>query len=174
MYSSLLQHCQRNISAKIRNCLYRREKIIRQNALRVRKKQLNKAKRILEGLWNSWYLKWVLKYRLNFHRKGKGRKDIPCFEKGRSNDMEGNACLGKCECCDIMRTWIVFRGQVGWNASEKEASLFSCFEAICVSFSKNENTRVSDLKKMVWFLPFFVLQRRKLSPKSSFQLCAFS
>ena len=73
-----------------------------------------------------------------------------------------------------MRSWIVFRGQVGWNASEKEASLFSCFEAVCVSFSKNKNTRVSDLKKMVCFLPFFVLQRRKLSPKSSFQLCDFS
>ena len=50
MYRSLLQHHQRSISAKVRNCLYRREKIIRQNVLRVRKKQLNKAKGILEGL----------------------------------------------------------------------------------------------------------------------------
>ena len=173
MYRCLLQHHQRSISAKVRNCLYRREKIIRQNVLRVRKKQLNKAKGIFKGLWNSWYLKWVLKYRSNFDREDKGKKDIPCFEKSRSNDMEGNVCLGKCKCCDIMRTWIVFRGQVGWTASEK-GSKFILFWKQFVLASVRIKTRVSDLKKMVSFLPFFVLQRRKLSPKSSFQLCAFS
>ena len=57
---------------------------------------------------------------------------------------------------------------------KREQAYFLISKAVCVSFSKNKNTRVSDLKKMVCFLPFFVSQRRKLSPKSSFQLCAFS
>lgn len=160
MYRSLLQHHQRSISAKVRNCLYRREKIIRQNVLRVRKKQLNKAKGILEGLWNSWYLKWILKYRSNFNRKGKGRKDIPCFEKSRSNDMEGNVCQGKCKCCDIMRTWIAFRGQVGWNASEKGSKLIFLFRKQFVLASVRIKTPESlTWKRWLVFFPCFTEEK---------------
>lgn len=54
-----------------------------------------------------------LEIQVEFHERIKEKGHSVLLRKSKAMIWKEMYVPGKCKCCDIMRTWIVFRGQVG-------------------------------------------------------------